>query len=632
MSPSDPPPATAELPSPFGPYRIERLLGAGGMGSVYLATDTRLDRLVAVKVPHFTAADGPEVLDRFDREAKAAAALDHPNLCTVFESGRIDGRPYLTMAFIDGRPLSDFLGGKLLPVRKAALLVRKVALGLAAAHDRGIVHRDLKPANIMLKKTGEPVVTDFGLARRFGGADKRITQRGFVLGTPQYMSPEQVRGEDDQIGPATDVWALGVILYECLTGRPPFDAPGMAVVGDIVMKEPAPPTHLRPEIGPAVEAVCLKALAKDPAARCASMAEFARALAEALNQRPTDDTFMPLRANADNVFADLIPDRPVLPTPPPTRGVIRPRAKPSRGPIVAAVVTGMLTLAAIGVWVAGHPTPSQPSVPTIATGRPAPRAASSPRVDPPPPRNQDVVGNAGPVITTASATATLVKLHSWERGQPATTIMPTGQGFCALAGVTGHFLGLGECITLDGGPNTNWSLHGQAQQPLAATALSYENGLASQFRVEPKEYYWRTGDPPLRLASRDDGFCVLTSVAGELRPKNKLGITVDKDGWFLSGNSAVQISARALHLVPKTPGTVRLRVQEYSWQAKQPPVKMIPAADGICFLAGVGGHFQGYGESVVVKVEADGNWYLTGQAIQSSVNARAISVELERGP
>jgi serine/threonine protein kinase/HEAT repeat protein len=273
------PPPPRELPVQLGRYRILRRLGGGGMGTVWLAHDTQLDRAVALKVPHFTAADGPGALERFLREARAAATLDHPNLCPVYDAGEVNGTHYLTMAYIEGQPLSELVqGNNPLPERRAAELVRRIALALAEAHARGVIHRDLKPSNVMLNRRGEPVVMDFGLARRLGRADERLTQSGSLLGTPAYMAPEQVEGRVHEMGPPTDVYALGVILYELLTGRRPFEGSMGAVLGQIVIQPPAPPSTLRPGLDSRLEAACLRALAKRPGDRFASMDQLATAL------------------------------------------------------------------------------------------------------------------------------------------------------------------------------------------------------------------------------------------------------------------------------------------------------------------------------------------------------------------
>jgi serine/threonine protein kinase len=195
------------------------------MGAVYLAHDTQLDRQVAIKIPHFDRGDGPEVLERFYRESRAAATLDHPNICPVHDVGEIDGVHYLVMAYIEGKPLSDFVRrDKPIPPRQVATIVRKLALALHEAHSHGVVHRDLKPANIMTNKRRELVIMDFGLARltnKSSQSESRLTQSGIVMGTPSYMSPEQVMGDRNAMGPPCDIYSMGVIMNELLTGRLP---------------------------------------------------------------------------------------------------------------------------------------------------------------------------------------------------------------------------------------------------------------------------------------------------------------------------------------------------------------------------------------------------------------------------
>ena len=275
------PPRT--LPPQFGRYRLVKQLGKGGMGAVYLAHDAQLDRNVALKVPHFGARAERQARERFFREARAAATLHHPGLCPVHDVGEIDGIPYVTMAYIEGRPLSEYVSpDKPLPPRQAVVVVRKLAKAMAEAHAHGVIHRDLKPANVTINRRGEPVILDFGIAWRSQAKEMRLTEDGAILGTPAYMAPEQLEGEPEAITPRCDIYSLGVILYELLTGRLPFPGPGLAIVAQILTKPPDPPTKYRPDLDPVLGAICLKALAKDPALRYGSMMEFAEVLGQYL--------------------------------------------------------------------------------------------------------------------------------------------------------------------------------------------------------------------------------------------------------------------------------------------------------------------------------------------------------------
>jgi serine/threonine protein kinase len=273
-----------QLPASFGRYQLLRLLGHGGMGAVYLARDTQLDRSVALKVPFFTAEDGPHVLERFFREARAAATLHHANICPIFDVGETNGIHFLTMAYIDGRSLAEVLRRSKQPIspRQAVTLVRRVALALAEAHRRQIVHRDLKPGNIMLTRDGTPIITDFGLARRCDTKDVRLTQSGTIVGTPAYMAPEQAKGKFEEMGPSCDIYSLGVILYELLTRRLPFYGEPLELLAKVLTDEPEPPSRRCPAIDAALDAICLKALAKKPADRYATMTDFAAALGDYL--------------------------------------------------------------------------------------------------------------------------------------------------------------------------------------------------------------------------------------------------------------------------------------------------------------------------------------------------------------
>jgi serine/threonine protein kinase len=283
------PPARSRLPAlavpgTFGRYRLVRLLGRGGMGEVYLAHDPQLDRDLALKIPapgFAAAATTEQVL----REARAAAALHHPNICPVYDVGEIDGIPFITSLYVEGEPLSAVARRRpLVSEREAVRIVAAVARALAYAHSRGVIHRDLKPGNVMLDRHGTPVVTDFGLARRAApGAAVAATMTGLV-GSPAYMAPEQVA--EAKAGPASDLFSLGVVLYELLTGRTPFHGTVAEVLGRLVNDTVPPPSEFRPGLDPRLEVVCLKALARRPEDRYADMAEFAAALEAIADRRP----------------------------------------------------------------------------------------------------------------------------------------------------------------------------------------------------------------------------------------------------------------------------------------------------------------------------------------------------------
>jgi class 3 adenylate cyclase len=271
-----------EMPRAFGRYTLLRQLGRGGMGTVYLARDTVLGRQVALKVPHPEVVAAPAALERFYREARAVAQLDHPHICRVYDVGAQDGLHYLTLAYIEGEPLSAQTAALLGQGRTCAELMRVVALAMQEAHRLGIIHRDLKPSNIMITPRGDPVIMDFGLARCVSSTSSTQTSQGEVMGTPAYMSPEQAVGDVAAIGPCCDVYSLGVILYELLAGRPPFQGPTMSVLVQVVHDTPPPPSLFRPDVEPALEAVCLRAMAREPSQRFPSMKALAVALGDYL--------------------------------------------------------------------------------------------------------------------------------------------------------------------------------------------------------------------------------------------------------------------------------------------------------------------------------------------------------------
>jgi len=256
-------------------YEVEAVLGSGGMGVVYKVWHQRLNRTVALKMLLAGRFAGPGELERFLREAETVAGLRNGNIVQVHEAGDVDGRPYFTMEFVEGGSLAQKLAGAPQPARQAAALVAAVAEAVQAAHQRGIVHRDLKPANILLTADGTPKLTDFGLARRLEGV-AGLTLSGAPVGTPGYMAPEQAVGKSSDIGPAADTYALGAILYELLTGRPPFRADTAAeTTRQVVFEEPVPPSRLNAAVPRDLETICLKCLEKDPRRRYASAAALA---------------------------------------------------------------------------------------------------------------------------------------------------------------------------------------------------------------------------------------------------------------------------------------------------------------------------------------------------------------------
>lgn len=269
----------ATLPADFGRFRVLKLLGRGAMGTVYLATDPDRKQDVALKIPRFLADDDPVLFERFRREARAASGLDHPNICKVYDVGQVNSLHFISMQYVDGRPLSDYISAEQ-PQRGIAAVIRKLALALAHAHSRGVIHRDLKPANVMVDGRSEPVMMDFGLARQIDATDPRATQSGMLVGSPAYMAPEQARAEHDKIGPHTDIYGLGVLFFEMLTGRLPFQGAIVVVLGQVVNQAAPKPSSIRPDIDPKLEALCLKMLQKKPEDRPASMEDVARNLAE----------------------------------------------------------------------------------------------------------------------------------------------------------------------------------------------------------------------------------------------------------------------------------------------------------------------------------------------------------------
>jgi serine/threonine protein kinase len=267
-------------------YEILAELGRGGMGVVYKARQVSSQQLVALKMIRDGALAGPQQRARFRIEAEAAARMRHPNLVQIYDVGEHAGRPYFAMELVEGGSLDKHLAGRPQPAAEAADLVRALALAVQHAHEQKIVHRDLKPANVLLS-LAVPKITDFGLAKRLDSDSTAWTQDGAVMGTAGYMAPEQAAGRVREIGPAVDVYALGGILYELLTGRPPFLADSWDLtVQQVLHEEPTPPARLQSNVPRDLETVCLKCLEKEPGQRYVSAAELAEDLGRFLEGQP----------------------------------------------------------------------------------------------------------------------------------------------------------------------------------------------------------------------------------------------------------------------------------------------------------------------------------------------------------
>ena len=278
--PSKHPGTTADsepLPERVGRYQIVGRLGAGGMGVVCRAHDPHLGRDVAIKMPSFGGSEESraEARQRFLREARAAAAVRHANVCPIYDVGEEQGRPYVVMALVEGETLGDRLRrqGRFEDQRQAVALVVQVADALAAVHEARVIHRDLKPGNILLDRAGQPFLADFGLAR--ADDSEHLTSVGQIMGTPAYMAPEQASPDLGPVGPWSDQYSLGVVLYQMLTGRLPFEGSVGALIFQIGSKPAPPPSQHRPDLDADLERLLMKALARPAQDRYPGVGDFA---------------------------------------------------------------------------------------------------------------------------------------------------------------------------------------------------------------------------------------------------------------------------------------------------------------------------------------------------------------------
>ncbi|QBD79919.1 serine/threonine protein kinase [Ktedonosporobacter rubrisoli] len=260
-------------------YQLQDPIGRGGMATIYRGRDLRMDRVVAIKVLREVYSTDPKFVTRFQREARAASSLQHPNIVQVYDYGQSDGNYFIVMEMVEGTDLRRYLRSRgMLAIDRAIIIAHDVALGLGAAHRRSIVHRDVKPQNILVGRDGSIKLTDFGIASVYKDINaERLTTTGMTLGTVQYYAPEQAQGEI--VSPAADVYALGIVMYEMLTQRTPFDGDTpVAVAMQHIQEPPVPPSQLNPNIPPALEEIILRCLEKVPGMRFPDGSALARAL------------------------------------------------------------------------------------------------------------------------------------------------------------------------------------------------------------------------------------------------------------------------------------------------------------------------------------------------------------------
>jgi len=423
----------------FSHYRVIEQIGAGGMGVVYRAEDTRLGRTLVLKFLPAALSRDPMALERFEREAKAASSMNHPGICTVYDIGEFEGQRYIAMEYLEGQPLDRFIGGKPLPLPTMLDLSLQLADAIELAHAQGILHRDIKPANIFVTKRGHAKVLDFGLAKLAAGgsgsvsldataqtvAAQVLTTIGMAVGTVAYMSPEQARGEE--LDTRSDLFSLGVVLHEMATGRQAFAGPTAAVVFDAILNRMPPPiVSVNPEVPLELERIIDKAIEKDRQLRYQHASDLKSDLARLKRDRESGRVSIgglsESRSGVRPAATAMSGSNPAMPAaaPPPTEAVpaaasgtaaipaplVTPaqtlvKKKSNTTPIAAGVVVGVLVVAGAGAaYVLTRPKADQPPVPVTE-----PAAASAPAPEPiVPPVTEQVPTPAAPITEAPAAT------------------------------------------------------------------------------------------------------------------------------------------------------------------------------------------------------------------------------------
>jgi serine/threonine-protein kinase len=431
----------------IGPYRIIEQLGSGGMATVYKAYHPALDRYVAIKIMHPAFKADPQFFERFQREARVVAKLEHPNIIPIYDFNEHQGEPYLVMRFVEGDTLKPRMESGPLSSAEILHLTRPVCQALAYAHQQGVLHRDIKPSNIMLSSNGDIFLTDFGLARMVQAGESTLSQ-DMMIGTPQYISPEQAQGLRELDG-RTDVYSLGVVLFEMLTGQVPFtaDTP-FATVHDHIFTPLPLPTTLNPDLNPAVERMLLKALAKEPADRFETVDELLEGLEASLGPEIA----------APSAAAETAPS----PAPSAETKISQPKSRGAPWWIWAggaAVVLLVLASLLVGLLLLRRATQNQPPPPgqpvpaQAAVGQPGqpPPPPPGDQPPPPPPAGSDQVGS-DPISPEHQQAADLTQQAGMavQQRQPEEAIDLYNQALEADPTYLPAYFGLAEALRLSG--------------------------------------------------------------------------------------------------------------------------------------------------------------------------------------